>query len=124
MVPVCLYFQVHQPWRLKSYNYFQVGRDHRYFDETRNGALVRRIAEKCYLPATAMLQDLLDAQPGFSAAFSVSGTLLQQLRAFAPAALQSFRRLVATGRVEVLGETSHHSLSFLASRGEFLEQVA
>ena len=124
MVPVCLYFQVHQPWRLKRYNYFQVGRDHRYFDDTRNAALVRRVAEKCYLPGTAMLQDLLDAQPGFSAAFSISGTLLQQLRAFAPAALESFRRLVATGRVEVLAETSHHSLAFLASRGEFLEQVA
>jgi alpha-amylase len=124
MVPVCLYFQLHQPWRLKPYNYFQVGRDHRYFDEARNAALLRRVAEKCYLPATAMLQDLLRAHPGFSAAFSISGTLLQQLRAFSPDVLESFRGLVATGRVELLAETSHHSLAFLASPAEFAEQVA
>ncbi|MFN2385513.1 MAG: glycoside hydrolase family 57 protein [Thermoanaerobaculia bacterium] len=124
MPPVCLYFQVHQPWRLRPYNYFQVGRDHRYFDETRNAALLRRVAEKCYRPATAMFLELLGAHSGFSAAFSISGTLLQQLRAFAPDALESFRGLVATGRVELLAETSHHSLAFLASPEEFREQVA
>lgn len=124
MVPICLYFQVHQPWRLKRYNYFQVGRDHHYFDEAANGALLRRVSEKCYLPATAMLQGLLDRYPGFAVAFSLSGTLIEQLRAFAPEALESFQRLARGNRVEILGETSHHSLAFLASRVEFLEQCA
>ena len=36
MIPVCLYFQVHQPWRLRRYNYFDVGREHRYFDDAGN----------------------------------------------------------------------------------------
>ncbi|HXM77795.1 MAG TPA: alpha-amylase, partial [Thermoanaerobaculia bacterium] len=55
MIPVCLYFQVHQPYRLRPYNYFDVGREHRYFDDAKNRVLLARVAEKCYLPATAML---------------------------------------------------------------------
>lgn len=124
MVPVCLYFQVHQPWRLKDYNYFRVGRDHQYFDEARNRALLRRVSERCYLPATAMLRDLLDRSPRFAVSLSLSGTLIEQLRAFEPEVLERFRGLVRTGRAELLAETSHHSLAFLASRGEFLEQAA
>jgi alpha-amylase len=124
MLPVCLYFQVHQPHRLRKYNYFDVGRDHRYFDEVLNRALLARVAEKCYLPATAMLRRLLERHPGFAVSFSLSGCLLGQLRESAPRVLESFQALAATGRVEFLSETSHHSLAWLASRDEFEEQVA
>jgi alpha-amylase len=124
MAPICLYFQAHQPWRLKRYNYFQVGRDHRYFDEEANRALLERINAKCYLPATEMLSDLLARHPGFAVAFSVSGSLIEQFAAYGSGPLESFRRLASNPRVEFLAETSHHSLAFLASRREFLDQVA
>ena len=124
MIPVCLYFQVHQPYRLKRYNYFDVGRDHRYFDDDANRAILRRVAEKCYLPATAMCERLLARHPRFAVSFSLSGCLLEQLRAWAPEALAAFRRLSRTGRVEFLAETSHHSLAWLASPEEFEAQVA
>jgi alpha-amylase len=123
MIPVCLYFQAHQPYRLRRYNYFDVGREHRYFDEDRNRELVARVAEKCYLPATAMLERLLERHPRFAVAFSLSGCLLEQLRDWAPDARDAFRRLAATGRVEFLAETSHHSLAWLASREEFAAQI-
>ena len=126
MIPVCLYFQVHQPYRLRRYNYFDVGREHRYFDEVRNGVLLRRVAEKCYLPATAMLARLLARHPRFAVSFSLSGCLLEQLRDGAPDVLDAFRSLAAdaSGRVELLAETSHHSLAWLASREEFAAQIA
>ena len=124
MIPVCLYFQVHQPYRLKRYNYFDVGRDHRYFDDAANREILRRVAEKCYLPATAMCERLLARHPRFAVSFSLSGCLLEQLRAWAPEALAAFRRLSRTGRVEFLAETSHHSLAWLASPEEFEAQVA
>ena len=124
MIPVCLYFQVHQPYRLKRYNYFDVGRDHRYFDDDANRAILRRVAEKCYLPATAMFERLLARHPRFAVSFSLSGCVLEQLRAWAPEALAAFRRLSRTGRVEFLAETSHHSLAWLASPEEFEAQVA
>jgi len=124
MIPVCLYFQVHQPYRLRRYNYFDVGREHRYFDEARNREILAGVAERCYVPAAAMFERLLDRHPRFAAAFSLSGTLLEQLAAWAPDVLDAFRRLAASGRVEFLAETSHHSLAWLASREEFEAQVA
>ena len=124
MIGVCLYFQAHQPFRLRAYDYFDVGREHRYFDEEANSALLRRVAEKCYLPATDMLLRLLERHSEFAAAFSISGCLLEQLRASSPESLERFRALAATGRVEFLAETSHHSLAWLASHEEFARQVA
>ncbi len=124
VIPICLYFQVHQPYRLRSYNYFDVGREHHYFDDSQNYGLLQRISEKCYLPATAMLLGLLERHPQFAVSFSLSGCLLQQLRDSFPQVRESFRRLAATGRVEFLSETSHHSLAWLASKEEFVEQIA
>lgn len=124
MIPICLYFQVHQPYRLRRYNYFDVGREHRYFDDARNREVLLEVAERCYLPSTAMLERLLERHPRFAASLSLSGTVLEQLGAWAPEALAAFRRLHASGRVEFLAETSHHSLAWLASREEFMAQVA
>ncbi|HEY1252507.1 MAG TPA: glycoside hydrolase family 57 protein [Thermoanaerobaculia bacterium] len=123
MIPICLYFQVHQPFRLRRYNYFDVGREHRYFDDAANAELLRRAARRCYRPATAMLERLLDRHPAFGVAFSLSGCLIEQLREWDPETLQAFRRLADTGRVEFLAETSHHSLAWLASPDEFAAQV-
>lgn len=126
MIPVCLYFQVHQPERLRRYNYFDVGREHRYFDDAANRAILSRVAERSYRPATAMLERLLERHERFAVAFSLSGCLLDRLAAWAPDVLDAFRRLAATpgGRVEILSETSHHSLAWLVSLPEFEAQVA
>ncbi|HEY2798860.1 MAG TPA: glycoside hydrolase family 57 protein [Thermoanaerobaculia bacterium] len=125
MIPICLYFQVHQPYRLRRYNYFDVGREHRYFDEPANTELLRRAARKCYLPATQMLARLLEAHPSFAVSLSLSGCLIEQLAEWEPDALAAFRNLTESsgGRVELLAETSHHSLAWLASRDEFAAQV-
>lgn len=126
---ICLYFQAHQPYRVRRYRFFDIGNERRYFDDDsetnlNNRRIMRKVAEKCYVPATAILQQALDRHPEFRASFSFSGVFLDQLEAFAPDALEAFQRLVATGRVEVLSETYHHSLSFLYSLDEFREQVA
>ncbi len=123
MIPVCLYFQVHQPYRLRRYNYFDVGREHRYFDADANRRILRQVADHCYLPATAMLERLLARHPRFAVSFSLSGCLLEQLRESAPDVRDAFCRLFTTGRVEFLAETSHHSLAWLASPAEFSEQI-
>jgi len=124
MIPVCLYFQVHQPYRLRRYNYFDVGRERGYFDEAANRELFLGVAERGYRPAAALLERLVERHPKFAASLSLSGTVLEQLRDWAPDVLDSFRRLAASGRVEILAETSHHSLAWLASRDEFEAQVA
>jgi alpha-amylase len=115
---------VHQPYRLKRYSYFNIGADHEYFDTDKNRAILQKVAQKCYLPTNQILLDLIDASGGsFRISFSLTGTLVEQLRRYCPEALDSFVRLAKTGCVEFLGETYYHSLSFLYDEAEFREQV-
>ncbi|MGE0441284.1 MAG: glycoside hydrolase family 57 protein [Gemmatimonadales bacterium] len=125
MPDICLYAQVHQPYRLARYRVFDVGSGRDYFDAEANAGILRRVADKCYLPANALLTDLIERSGGrFKLALSLSGVLLEQLEAYAPDVLASFQRLVDTGGVELLGETYHHSLASLADPEEFERQVA
>ena len=122
---ICLYFQVHQPTRLRLYRFFDIGKDSHYYDDFANRTILRRIAQKCYLPMNAQLLQLIQANKGkFKVAFSISGSALEQFQRFAPDVIDSFRALAATGCVEFLCETYYHSLASLASESEFTHQVA
>jgi len=124
MPSVCLYFQVHQPCRLRRYSFFDVGHLHDYEDEAENRRILDRVAEKCYLPAGALLLQLIEEYGGaFRVAFSLSGVVLNQLEQYRPDVLEGFQRLSATGCVEFLNETNGHSLAFIFSPREFREQV-
>ncbi len=128
MPSICFYFQVHQPYRIKRYSVFDIGADHDYFGESfkhdkSNEAVVQKVASKCYLPANRVLFDLIHEHPEFKVSFSFSGTVLEQLERYSPETVESFKRLVATGNVEVLDETYYHSLSFFYSNDEFVEQI-
>ncbi|MBC7693748.1 MAG: alpha-amylase [Methylotenera sp.] len=122
---LCFYFQVHQPWRLRQYRFREVGRSESYFDEELNATILRKVANKCYLPMNNLLLDLIQEHgSAFKAAFSITGTVLQQMEEYAPEVIPSFKRLFETGQVELLSETSHHSLAALHSPEEFREQIA
>jgi alpha-amylase len=124
MPSVCLYFQVHQPCRLRRYSFFDVGQVHDYEDDAENRRILDRVAEKCYLPAGALLLQLIEEYGGaFRVAFSLSGVALDQIEQRRPDVLEGFQRLSATGCVEFLNETDGHSLAFLSSPREFREQV-
>ena len=121
---ICLYFQVHQPTRLRLYRFFDIGKDSHYYDDFANRTILRRIAQKCYLPMNAQLLQLIQANKGkFKVAFSISGSALEQFQRFAPDVIDSFRALAETGCVEFLCETYYHSLASLASGSEFEHQV-
>jgi len=121
MASVCFYFQVHQPYRLRRYSVFDT--EPNYFDDYHNAEICRKVARRCYLPANRLMLDLLRRHEGFAVSFSITGVALEQLQRWAPEAVDSFRALVDTGRVELLAETYYHSLAFLYSREEFREQV-
>lgn len=122
---ICFYFQVHQPWRLKHFRYMDVGKGRGYFDDEKNAQIMRKVANKCYLPMNNLLNELLTEHKGlFKVSFSITGTALEQMEAFSPETIGSFRRILDTGHAELLSETSHHSLAALYSREEFKQQVA
>ncbi len=124
MKTVCMYFQVHQPWRLKIYRFFNIGKDHNYLDDFTNRAIMQKVARQCYLPMNALLLKLIKENKGaFKCSFSITGTVVEQMRAYAPEVLDSFRALAETGQVEFLAETYSHSLAALASKEDFVEQV-
>ena len=128
MPSVCFYFQVHQPLRVKRYRIFNVGVDSEYFNDDsdtplNNGKIFKKVADKSYLPTNAVLLELLEKHPDFKISFSLSGVFLEQAKKYAPEVIDSFKKLVDTGRAEILSETYHHSLSFLYSKPEFRRQV-
>lgn len=122
MASVCFYFQVHQPYRLRPFTIFDTGHD--YFDDIKNSEILRKVANKCYLPTNQLMLELIKKYNGrFRISYSITGTLLEQLEAYAPEVLLSFQHLAATGCVEFLAETYYHSLSFMFSPNEFVRQV-
>ena len=63
MRTICLYFQVHQPFRFRNYRFFDIGNDHYYYDDFSNESILRKVAEKSYLPANNLMLDLI-GRPG------------------------------------------------------------
>lgn len=129
MLTVCPYFHVHQPYRVKSFRVFDIGNDNQYFNDAsesdlNNRKIIEKVAEKSYRPMNKVLGELLEKHPEFRFALSFSGTVLDQFEDYAPDVLESFQELVASGRVEILADTYHHSLSFFYSKPEFERQVA
>lgn len=124
MKAICFYFQIHQPFRLKTYRFFDIGNDHYYYDDFSNDDIITRIAQRSYLPANAMLLDMIKQYgKAFKVAFSISGTALEQLEQYVPEFIESMKELAATGCVEFLSETYAHSLSSLEDPDEFVDQV-
>ncbi|MBN1792575.1 glycoside hydrolase family 57 protein [Candidatus Woesearchaeota archaeon] len=124
MVSVCFYFQVHQPYRLRKYSVFDIGHDSHYFDDVKNSEVMRKVANKCYIPTNKVLLELIRRHKGkFKVSFSISGVALEQFERYAPDVLESFKELARTGCVEFLDETYYHSLSYLYDKEEFKAQV-
>ncbi len=121
---ICFYFQVHQPFRLKRYRFFDLGHDHYYYDDFSNESIMRKVAENCYLPANEIMLDLILKNKGkFKVTFSLTGLVINQFRLYAPEVLESFKKLADTGMVEFLAETESHSLASIKTRSEFEHQV-
>lgn len=122
MASICFYFQVHQPFRLRRYSIFDSAPT--YFDDHANGTILNKVADKCYLTANKVIHDLIIRHGGrFRVSYSITGTAIEQFQLYRPEVLDSFKRLADTGCVEFLSETYYHSLSFLYSRREWIEQI-
>jgi alpha-amylase len=124
MASICFYFQIHQPFRLRTYRFFEIGANHNYFDEYKNREIMRRVADKCYIPTNNVMLDLINEYgKAFKVSYSISGVALDQFEKYTPDVLKSFQKLAKTGCVEFLSETYSHSLSSLKSKDEFFSQI-
>ena len=124
MKTICFYFQIHQPFRLKRYRFFDIGNDHYYYDDFNNEEIMHRIAQRSYIPANYTLLEMIKNSNGkFKVAFSISGIALEQLEIYVPEFIDSMKELAKTGCVEFLSETYAHSLASLKDPIEFANQV-
>jgi len=119
---ICFYFQVHQPLRLNNFNYFDINSGKPYFTDE-NKKILKKVADKCYYPTNDTILYLLKHYPEFKCSYSISGVMLDQCELYEPKLLESFKKLVATKKVELLSETYYHSLAYLYSKNEFLDQI-
>lgn len=121
---ICLLFRVHQPFRLKTYRFFDIGTDHSYFNQYLNADILRRIARDCYMPVNDVLIKLISKfGTGFKVALSISGTAIEQMKKYVPEALESFKELYRTGNVELVAEPYSHSLAMVMDVTEYKRQV-
>jgi alpha-amylase len=121
---LCLYFQVHQPLRLRQYRFFDIGKDHHYYDDFANRSIMRKVADRCYLPANKLILELIkEYGKQFRLSFSITGIAIEQFEQYAPEVLDSFKALAKTGCVEFISETYPHSLVSLKDPQEFKKQV-
>ena len=124
MKSVCLFFQVHQPFRHRRYRFFDIGNDHYYYDDYTNETILQNIAKKSYLTTNKILLELIDKLEGkFKVAFSITGLALEQFILYSPEVIDSFKELAKTGCVEFLAETYSHSLASLKDKDIFENQV-
>lgn len=129
MKSIVLYLHMHQPYRVKHYSIFSVDHDHDYWIDkdwytgANNERVFKKVAEKSYRPMLEHLEDLIKTTNNFKFSLSMTGTFLEQAEEWAPDIIESIRRLIKTGRVEIVAETYNHSLSFFIDRDEFEEEV-
>lgn len=124
MKAICFYFQIHQPFRLKHYRFFDIGNSHYYYDDFANDDIITRIAHRSYIPAAeSLLRMIEDTRGAFRCAISISGVALEQCEQYVPEFVDLLRKLAKTGKCEFLAETYDHSLASLADPEEFRIQV-
>jgi alpha-amylase len=124
MKSVCLYFQIHQPFRLKRYRFFDIGNDHYYYDDFANDEIVTRVGEKSYLPTLRTLNEMAaEYGKAFKCAISITGLAVEQLQQYVPEVIDELKKLADTGCVEFLSGTYSHSLASVEDSEEFIRQV-
>lgn len=121
---ICFYFQIHLPFRLKRYRFFDIGKDHYYYDDFQTEDRIRSMVDQSYLNANRAIAEMIRSSNGkFRCAFSISGVTLEQLEQYAPEVIDSFKELAKTGSVEFLAEPYAHSLASVYDASEFERQV-
>ncbi len=117
-------FQIHQPYRLKRYRFFDIGNDHYYYDDFANDEIITRIAQRSYMPACeTLLRMIQDSKGKFRCAIAISGDALEQCEQYVPEFIDLLKKLADTGKVEFLGAPYAYSLASLGDAEEFADQI-
>ena len=124
MKAIDLNFEIHQPFRLKRYRFFDIGNDHYYYDDFLNDDIVTRLVHESYIPAAESLLRMIEESKGaFRCSFNISGIAIEQFEIYAPEFIDLLKKLAATGCVEFTATPYASSLSSFFDPSDFRSQV-
>ena len=124
MKNICLCFQMHAPYRLKRYRFFEIGQDHYYYDDMATEEHVNWLVQTSYLPLCQTIKDMINLSKGkFHCAISISGTMIEMFEQFNPEMIDILKELAATKAVEFLATPYSYSLASEFNEEEFKKQL-
>ena len=124
MKNICFCFQMHAPYRMKRYRFFDIGADHYYYEDMQSEDQVQYLASTSYLPLCQTLQEMIRLSRGkFRCAFAISGEMLEMFEQFVPEMIDSLKALAATKCVEFVTMPYAYSLASQYDTNEFIAQV-
>lgn len=124
MKNICFGFQMHAPYRLKRYRFFDIGKDHYYYDDMATDEYIDWLVQTSYMPLCKTIQEMIRLSKGkFHCALSISGTMLESFEQFAPEMIDVLKELAQTKCVEFLATPFAYSLASEYNENEFLDQL-
>ena len=124
MKNICLCFQMHAPYRLKRYRFFEIGHDHYYYDDMATEEHINWLVQTSYLPLCQTIKDMINLSKGkFHCALSVSGTMIEMFEQFNPEMIDILKELAASKCVEFLATPYAYSLASEYNEEEFKKQL-
>jgi alpha-amylase len=121
---ICFTFQMHAPYRLKRYRFFDIGQDHYYFDDLQTEDQIVWLAQNSYLPLVNTLNEMIKMSRGkFRCGIAVSGVLLELLQQFAPEVIDAMKELATSKAVEFVATPYAYSFASEYSETEFEHQL-
>ena len=124
MKNICFCFQMHAPYWMKRYRFFEIGQDHYYYDDMQTEEQVDYIVNASYIPLCHTLKEMIRLSKGrFHCALSISGVTLEMFQQFAPEMIDLLKELADTGCVEFVATPYAYSLASAYSESEASEQL-
>ena len=124
MKNICFCFQMHAPFRMKRYRFFDIGADHYYYEDMQTEDQVQYLASTSYLPLCQTLSEMIRLSHGkFRCAIAVSGVMMEMFEQFVPEMIDSLKALAATKCVEFVAVPYAYSLASAYDANEFQTQL-
>ena len=124
MKNICFCFQMHAPYTLKRYRFFEIGQDHYYYDDMQTEDHVASLISTSYMPLCKTIAEMIRLSKGrFHCALSVSGIMLEMFEQYDPEMIDMLKELAVTGCVEFVVTPYSYSLASVYSDTEALEQL-
>ena len=124
MKNICFCFQMHAPYVLKRYRFFEIGQDHYYYDDMQTEEQVSHHIQLSYMPLCQTLLEMIRLSKGkFHCALSVSGIVLEMFEQYSPEMIDVLKELAATSCVEFVVTPYAYSLAHAYCDTEAIEQL-